>query len=247
MFAPGERGVKQDRAGLCQSRRSGWKCWERRSRADGGFGPRHILCHAELQSPAAEVHDMGMVATRGKWTAEMLRALPDDGKRYEIVHGELLVTPSPSFTHQRAVRALLGLIDAYLQTGRRAEVLSSPADIELQADSIVQPDLFVFPTVGRKPLRDWSDIGPLLLAIEVLSPSTARYDRIVKRRLYLEQQIPEYWIVDCDARCIERWRPGDERPEILTERIEWRSPGPSSPLTIDLAVFFATVLEGEAE
>ena len=146
---------------------------------------------------------MGMVATRGTWTAEMLRALPDDGKRYEIVHGELLVTPSPSFTHQRAVRELLWLVEAYLRPDRRAEVLSSPADIELQPDSIVQPDVFVFATVAGKPVRDWSEIGPLLLAIEILSPSTARYDRVVKRRLYLEQRIPEYWIVDCDARCVE--------------------------------------------
>lgn len=190
---------------------------------------------------------MGMVATSGRWTAEMLRALPDDGKRYEIVHGELLVTPSPSFTHQRAVRELLWLVEAYLRPGRRAEVLSSPADIELQPDSVVQPDLFVFPTVAGKPVRDWSDIGPLLLAIEILSPSTARYDRIVKRRLYLEQQIPEYWIVDCDARCVERWRPGEERPEGLTERIEWKAPGAASPLAIDLAAFFTKVLEEGAE
>lgn len=219
MFARGASGVKQGGLGVCQI----------------------------LQAAAAEVHDMGMVATTGRWTAEMLRALPDDGKRYEIVHGELLVTPSPSFTHQRAVRELLWLVEAYLRPSRRAEVLSSPADIELQPDSVVQPDLFVFPTVAGKPVRDWPDIGRLLLAIEILSPSTARYDRIVKRRLYLEQQIPEYWIVDCDARCVERWRPGEDRPEILTARIEWRSPGASTPLEIDLAAFFTTVLEKEAE
>lgn len=190
---------------------------------------------------------MGMVATRGTWTAEMLRALPDDGKRYEIVHGELLVTPSPSFTHQRAVRRLVVLFDTYLSLVGAAEVMHSPSDVELEADSIVQPDLFVFPRVAGRKVRSWSDAGPLLLAVEVLSPSTARYDRIVKRRLYLEHQIPEYWIVDCDARCVERWRPGDERPEIVTERLEWRSAETASPLAIDLPAFFAIVLEDGAE
>ena len=200
-----------------------------------------------MRCATAEVHDMGMAATSERWTAEMLRALPDDGKRYEIVHGELLVTPSPSFTHQRAVRELLRLIDAHVRRSRRAEVLSSPADIELGPDSLVQPDLFVFPTVEGRPVRPWSEIGPLLLAIEILSPTTARYDRIVKRRLYLEQAIPEYWIVDCDARCIERWRPGDERPEILTEQLAWHAPGGSSPLVIDLKSFFSIVLDEATE
>jgi Uma2 family endonuclease len=189
---------------------------------------------------------MGMAATHERWTAEMLRALPDDGKRYEIVRGELLVTPSPSFTHQRAVRELTILIGTYLSKGDGAEMVHAPADVELEADSIVQPDLFVFPRVPGRKVRRFSDAGTLLLAIEILSPSTARYDRIVKRRLYLEHQIPEYWIVDCDARCIERWRPADERPEILTERIEWQAPDASSPLEIDLAAFFTRVLEEEA-
>lgn len=186
---------------------------------------------------------MGMVATRDRWTAEMLRALPDDGKRYEIVHGELLVTPSPSFTHQRAVRELNLLLGAYLSGVRSAELMLAPADVELRADSIVQPDLFVIPRVPGRKIRRFADIGVLLVAIEILSPATARYDRIVKRRLYLEQSIPEYWIVDCDARCIERWRPADARPEILIERIDWQAPDAESPLFINLPALFATVFE----
>ena len=189
---------------------------------------------------------MGMVATRGTWTAEMLRALPNDGQRYEIVHGELLVTPSPSYTHQRAVRELTILIGVYLSRVPQAELVPAPADVELEADSIVQPDLFVLPRAPGQKVHSFGDAGKLLLAIEILSPSTARYDRIVKRRLYLEQAIPEYWIVDCDARCVERWRPGDDRPEIVTDRLEWQAPGAPSPLAIDLGQFFAMVLEEEA-
>ena len=186
---------------------------------------------------------MGMPATQ-RWTAEMLRALPDDGKRYEIVRGELLVTPSPSWTHQLAVKRLLVQLDTYLQSARRAEVLVSPADVELETDSIVQPDIFVVPRVDGRTPRRWADAGRLLLAVEILSPSSARGDRIVKRRLYQEHDVAEYWIVDLDARFFERWRPGDERPEIITERLEWRDVPDVAPLVIELQPYFAEVLEG---
>ena len=186
---------------------------------------------------------MGMPASSMRWTREMLRALPDDGKRYEIVRGELLVTPSPSWTHQRAVLAMLTAINTHLGRQRVAEVMMSPADVELEEDSIVQPDLFVFPRSGGPMPRQWADVGRLLLAVEVLSPSTARYDRVVKRRLYMEHDVAEYWIVDLDARFVERWRPGDNRPEIVTDRLEWRVAPDDTPLVIVLDSFFAAILD----
>ena len=75
----------------------------------------------------------------------------------------------------------------------------------------------------------------------ILSPSTARADRHVKRRLYQRERVPEYWIVDVDARLIERWRPEDERPEILAEQLEWRPDPAHPPLTIDLPAYFRDV------
>jgi Uma2 family endonuclease len=79
--------------------------------------------------------------------------------------------------------------------------------------------------------------------VEVLSPSTARADRQVKRRLYQRQQVEEYWIIDLDARVVERWRPADQRPEILSKRLVWHSPGAAQPFELDLEVFFAEVLD----
>ena len=78
----------------------------------------------------------------------------------------------------------------------------------------------------------------MLLAIEVRSPSTAAVDQGRKRLLYQRERVPEYWIVDCDARCIERWRPADERPEVLTERISWQPDGARAPLVDELPEFF---------
>ncbi len=84
-----------------------------------------------------------------------------------------------------------------------------------------------------------------MLAVEVLSPSTARADRSVKRRLYQRARVPEYWIVDLEARLVERWRPADERPEVLTDTLSWVPAAGTGSLTIDLPEFFTKVL-GEA-
>ena len=184
---------------------------------------------------------MGMPQQATGWTAEMVRALPDDGNRYEVVDGELLVTPSPGYPHQRAVRELLMLLDEYLRGAGLGEVLPSPSDIELDPESMVQPDLFAQGLVDGRPPRDWNSGAPLFLVVEVLSPSTARADRTTKRRRFQRAGIPEYWIVDLDARVIERWRPGDERPEVLGEAITWLPAGASAPLTIELPPLFARI------
>ena len=182
---------------------------------------------------------MGMVAST-RYTADMVRALPDDGKRYEVVDGSLLVTPAPGWPHQRAIRELFLLLHPYLGSQKLGEALWSPADIELDARTLVQPDLFVTRTrSGESENRRDFD---LQLVIEVLSPSTARYDRLTKRIRYQRQGV-EYWIVDLDARVIERWMPSDERPEILATTLEWQPAEGRSPLLIDLEKYFAGVLD----
>lgn len=183
---------------------------------------------------------MGMPQASGNWTAEMVRALPDDRKRYELVDGELLVTPSPAWAHQTALLALLRSLDPYVTRHGIGWLQISPADISLGEDEILQPDLFVVPRADRPP-RAWTDIRSLLLVIEVLSPGTARYDRLIKRRRYQRAGVAEYWIMDLDARVVERWRPEDERPEILSERLEWRPDPAIEPLVIELAGLFEEV------
>lgn len=82
----------------------------------------------------------------------------------------------------------------------------------------------------------------LLLTVEVLSPSTRRADRVKKRSVYLLEGVPEYWIVDFDARLIERWRQRDERPEILSESVSWHPVADVAAFTLDLPRFFADIL-----
>jgi len=186
---------------------------------------------------------MGMLQVTEGWTTAMVRALPDDGNRYEVVDGELLVTPAPRLLHQEAVVQLLLAVRPYVDRHGLGCVLTSPADIEFDPRTLVQPDLFVAPLhAGRRP-RDWREITQLFLAVEVLSPSTARADRTVKRRRYQRHAVPQYWLVDLDARLVERWRPEDDRPEIVSDTLLWHPDPTIPPLEIELPRFFSAVLD----
>jgi Uma2 family endonuclease len=187
---------------------------------------------------------MGMPQAAHDWTVERVLALPDDGNRYEVVDGELLVSPAPSFRHQKAVLALVRRLEPFVLASGLGELSISPADIELDERTLVQPDVFVFGMPGNAQPESWKDVRNILLAIEVLSPSTARADREVKRRRYQRYGVPEYWIVNAEARVIERWRPADVRPEVIADGITWRPDAGGPALTIDLPAFFAELLGG---
>jgi Uma2 family endonuclease len=197
--------------------------------------PGAMLEHAELLLRAEEVEIMGMTI------AELL-ALPEDRVRHELLDGVHVVTPAPALLHQAAVREVMAVFIAALQGQDRFHLFSSPADIVLGVRTLVQPDVFVVERQAGKPLRRWEDVGVPVLAVEILSPTTATRDRGAKRRIYQSAGVAEYWIVDLDARLIERWRPGDTRPEIQDGHIEWRV-GDLPELTIALAALFARVLD----
>lgn len=186
---------------------------------------------------------MAMPAPVTQWTLEMVHALPDDGNRYELIDGELLVSPSPAYAHQRVIARLYTLLEAYLRPLGRMEVLFAPAAITFSVRRELQPDLFVLPIPEVGKARTFADVGRLLVAVEVLSPSTARHDRVTKRRVFQEEGVPEYWVVDPDARTVERWCPGDERPEILIDRLTWRPLSGHEALSIDLPELFRAALD----
>lgn len=182
---------------------------------------------------------MGMAAPT-YWTAEMVRQLPDDGNRYEVVHGELLVTPAPRFDHQLLVSRLAVAIAKYLEHEPVGVMLTSPADISWGRDVLVQPDVFVVPR-DEATNRDWSRIRTLLLVGEVLSPSTARADRFTKRRRYQEAGVPVYWIVDGDEQRVEVWTPDSELPVMETQRLVWHPVGAGQAFTLELAELYRPV------
>ena len=205
-----------------------------------------IMCGVRLPNELGAEQIMGMPAERvRRWTAREVRMLIADAPlvtpRYELVDGELLVTPSPGPRHQEVLRVLLIALSAYLEREPVGHVLHSPADIELEPEDVRQPDMFVLPMAEwRRILRDGFPARELLVAVEVLSPSSGRYDRVTKRPGY-QRHVSEYWIVDLEARLIERWHPSDERPEVLTERLTWKPDGAALPFSLDLADYFGRV------
>ena len=187
---------------------------------------------------------MEMLHPANVWTREDVLALPDDGNRYEVVDGELLVTPSPRWVHQFAVGAFYRRLHQYVTVHGIGWAVFSPADLDLRAGQLLQPDLFVVRGIAGRPLRDWAEVGIPLLVVEVLSPTTARSDRIIKRRRYQRSGVPIYWIVDLDARLVEVWTPPDVSPAVVDDTLTWQ-PDPSAPaLTIDLPACFGEIFGG---
>jgi hypothetical protein len=144
-----------------------------------------------------------------RWTKSDLDALPDDGRRYELIDGHVYIngveapgndvaalsremTPGPSWGHQTALQRLFRLLDGYLAAHRVGEVLFAPLDIDFNVRRVVQPDLFVVPLVDDRAPRSWKEASRLLLAVEILSPTTARHDRVRKRTVYQDAGVPEY-------------------------------------------------------
>jgi Uma2 family endonuclease len=176
-----------------------------------------------------------MDAVRTVLTYEDYAALPNDGRRYEIHDGELSVTPTPTFRHQQIITRLLGMLHRHVVAHDLGEVVPSPITVALSDTSIVEPDIVYIAKdrLGIVGARGTIDGAPTL-AIEVLSPSTARIDRQTKKQLFERYGVPWYWIVDADIRCIDVYQavsgsygPADRRGGILVDL------PPFAGLTID--------------
>jgi Uma2 family endonuclease len=132
-------------------------------------------------------------------TYDDLCQTPDDGKRYEIIGGELIVAPAPNVSHQDVVSYLHGSIWRYLQQLPQplGKIYTGPLDVRLSPHDIVEPDL-LFIRQDRLDILDSGSyaMGPPDLVVEVISPSSRKTDPGAKLRLYARSGIPEYWLVD---------------------------------------------------
>lgn len=136
----------------------------------------------------------------GPLTRADLDAMPDDGRRHELLDGVLIVTPAPVTRHQRVVTRLWRLLDEACPVG--LEVFVAPFDVALSDDTVLQPDVLV---ARIDDLTDRDLPKPPVLAVEVLSPSTRRYDLLLKKSRYEAAGTPSYWVVDPDEPSIVAW------------------------------------------
>ena len=171
------------------------------------------------------------------FTADMVREIPDDGKRYELVWGELLVNPVPTMLHQIVLGNVFVALARYCDNHDVGEVLMSPSDISWSEDTLVQPDVFVIhPSEART--QDWAAVKTLRLVVEVLSSSTARHDRFPKRKLYQLRGVETLWLVDMDRRVVETWTPDQLFPAIEADELTWHPIGAPEPLKIPISTLF---------
>lgn len=167
---------------------------------------------------------------RHRWTYEEYARLPQPsearGTRFEVIDGDLYVTPSPSLRHQEIVTDLVTLLNVFVRSNRLGRVLGSPFDVIFAEGDYVEPDI-MFVRSGREDILTQRGIeGPPDLLVEVLSPSTAARDLRIKLDRYRLFGVAEYWVVDPDERTVRVWRLADGASEPVTlgpaDTLRWR-------------------------
>ena len=179
---------------------------------------------------------MGMAATIPYYTVDDLAHFPDDGNRYELLDGVLLVTPAPGTRHELIVSRLNGILIPAVQTPGHAFVFAAGA-ISFPPRTQLEPDLLVVPSCT--PLADrWQDLSEHWLAVEVFSRSSRIYDREFKRDAYLNLGVKEVWLVDGADRTVEvSYVVG--KTATIRHAITWRPPTLEFDVRVDLSVLFA--------
>lgn len=182
---------------------------------------------------------MAMPVTVPRYTLQDLDSFPDDGNRYELLDGVLLVTPAPELPHQRVVSRLFGLLHTYLAPDKLAEIFS-PGSVEVEPNLHLEPDLLVVPAeelAGGVGLETrWTSIRSWWLAVEVSGESKI-YDRDHKTPAYLQLGVREVWRVDLrERRLYVSLRGKLEEPH--TETVTWLPPGRQDPLLISVPQLF---------
>jgi Uma2 family endonuclease len=180
---------------------------------------------------------MHMALDTRAWTRLDLDRLPDDGNKYEVLDGELFVTPAPSAVHQQIIAWLSARLTPFV-VERGIGVVHQARSVMVDGPSRqVEPDLMVLPP-GR--FETW-EVSPIpILVVEVLSKATRRRDMEQKRRFYMERGVAEYWAVDREGRSVIRIRRAGT--ETTTTHLNWMPEGTTVGLDVDIAAMFAETM-----
>ncbi len=154
---------------------------------------------------------------RRSLTAADLQTLPDDGNRYEIIGGQLIVSPSPSYRHQRASFKLGSALDTFLTDTGVGQAVAAPMDVYLSPNDVVQPDLLVVLEGRAEIIQNRGIMGAPDVVIEIVSPSSIETDFLRKSKLYELYGVREYWIVNPESQMVSVQTLHDDRFEITGE------------------------------
>lgn len=182
-----------------------------------------------------ELPRLHMAIETRRWTLEEMHALPEDGNIYELIDGELLVSPAPAPRHEGPAARLAALLTPYVLEQRLGMVYRPQAVFRIARRVELEPDLQVRAELDED--KDWEDQPVPLLVVEVHSPRSRLIDLTKKRDVYLGAGIPEYWTVDPEARTLTVHRAGRE-PEVVTGSLAWLPAGASAPLVLDVSALW---------
>ncbi len=186
---------------------------------------------------------MLMAPATSAWTLADLDRLPEDGNTYELIDGELFVTPAPSPAHERLITVLHGILWPFVKAEHLGDIYRPHAVVQARATQ-VEPDLMVLPPIAPLPEK-WTDMPTPTLVVEVLSRATRTRDLGKKRNFYVRHGVAEYWTVnrwDRSIRVIRR----DSADLLTVSVLEWHPNGAQKALLIDVAAYFAEALGDDA-
>ncbi len=199
--------------------------------------------HATLMQRADDVPG----PPQGQWTYEAYAAIPENGKRYEVVRGVLYMAPAPGMKHQSIAGHIFYHLTTHVYYRKLGKTFFAPFDVQLNEKTIVQPDVLVILNAHRERITESRIIGAPDLVVEILSPKTASKDRHEKRAAYEQAGVPEYWLVDPETRSVELLVLKEGRYQNLGAfRGKERVPSRIVPeLPVEVEQFFADLAEEE--
>lgn len=178
-----------------------------------------------------------------KLTYDDYVTFPDDGKRREIIDGELFVTPAPTIRHQRLSMRLTGFILEHLRAHGGGELFAAPTDVLLSEVDVVQPDLLFVSSDRKDQVAEACVQGAPDLVVEILSPTTRRTDETTKRKRYEQFDVREYWIVDPEIDTVKVYRRGAKGLERIAELSLEAGDTLTTPLLPGFAIPLARIFE----
>lgn len=179
---------------------------------------------------------MATQPAESRWTYDEFARLPEDGNRYEVIAGELYMTPAPRPTHQQVGFTLARRLADFVDQHRLGWVLPAPVDVLFAEGDYLEPDIVFVRRERQAIITDRGIEGAPDLVVEVLSTSTASRDRGLKRERYALYGVPQYWVVDRDAGHVEVFRmlEDPERPEVVRDTLVWKLHPGAPELTISV-------------
>lgn len=179
---------------------------------------------------------MAMSMPAKAWTLEELHRLPDDGNKYELIRGELFVTPPPSVDHEEVLAKLSAWLTAYVEKHRVGMVYHPRAVVRFEG-SEAEPDLMVRAVPSGARGNAWEALPPPLLVVEALSPTTRRRDLVNKREYYLAVGAGEYWMLDGERREVRVARRA-EADVVVRKSLTWRGAA-AEPFVLNVEALFS--------